>query len=118
MFTSIARFFGFDVEHRALANKCAHVVVEFEKASQKIKNAEAKFHKVRDNTVSDFQNLKRNTLDKTVDAVARLKNKIDVEEVRVDTAHSEAKDKIAVKRNAVDRLSDSVRVLDLTAHSL
>jgi len=112
MFRFITRFFSTDAEAKALVNSVAHVAVEYEKASQAILDAEAKFHRVRENKISTFSKLKQRTFDKTFDACSRLLCKIDTEEVRVDDAHAVAKSKIATKRESVDRLNRSIASLD------
>ena len=112
MLTFFARFFGADAEAKAHLNKIAHVAVEYEKANIAIAKAEQNFKRVRDARIADFRNLKKATFAHTFDAVSRLIKKVDDEEIRVDEAHFVAKEKIAGKRESIDRLNRHVSSLD------
>lgn len=107
-FYYIASLFSTDANVKRLQNKLAHFAVEYQKSRVKIADARKTFEEVRENTVSDFEKLKKSTIDKTAEAVSIARGDILAEEVEVEAEFEVAKEKIEAKRNSITDLSKAV----------
>lgn len=111
MFNFLLRFFSTDAEIEHLRNESAKVLVEYQKAKVAIADAKKLFEKTRENTIKDFENLKKNTFTKTHSAVSNLKQKVSAELEAIEEEYLNAKYKAQVKIKSAEMLSSQVDVL-------
>jgi Zn-dependent oligopeptidase len=104
--------FSVDAEIARLRNQSSHVLVEYQKAKVKIADAKRKCNDVVAHTVADFEKVKQNRFDKTLDAAHQLNFRAKQEEDELRDEYYEAMDRIAKKREAVDELVGQVSTLD------
>jgi hypothetical protein len=109
LLTKLGTLVSGDSKIKALKNDLAHFFVNYQKAKVKIAKAKKTFENTRELAVRDFEKTKKTTYDKTVKAIESVRANVNQEAKEVETGYQEAQSKLAVKRNALDELSEDVR---------